>query len=237
MSVNLADVLKGLKRVKKGDILEDVVTADLLNSLMDGIQGLCEGQNLRSGLNIRMQKGTAWTLISGQPGGSGKVGGVVTYNFSFVDESVTSGGVITQSYAGLTFGNVNPDGLNLGTAPGPYPASFISGGKVTLTSKKLVAPSTSYTAGIYVTINPDSNGDGTNVPVVDVIDWNVYALGSWPANTATTGYWALWNINVDSAGVITCVNGTGAGSVSYGYCIGAGANGHYFDPAGPGGSG
>ncbi len=152
--------------------------------------------------------------------------------FGFVDKSTrNSDGSISQSLAGLTFGNVNPNGINLEPGVNPYPISFLSDGHLLAVSSKAVAAGTSYNAGINVTINPDSAGDGTNVPEITVIDWNVYAVGSWPANTATEGFWPLWTITVSAQGVISCLNPAGGGNISYGYAIGAGVNGHYFDPA------
>lgn len=63
---DLSPLLKRLVRVKKGQQLDDAITSDLLNAIMELLERLARGDNIRTGDAFRKKQGPSWVMISGE---------------------------------------------------------------------------------------------------------------------------------------------------------------------------
>ncbi len=67
MSANFPQLISRLKRVKPGQPLQDAVTSDLLNAMMETLEALVRGDNVVSGANVRKQSGPGFVMLSAKP--------------------------------------------------------------------------------------------------------------------------------------------------------------------------
>lgn len=71
--------------VRPGQPLSEALTAARLNAIMGAIRALAAGENLSSGLNVRMTKGPGGVTIGATGGGSGTVS--IEHPFQIVNKS------------------------------------------------------------------------------------------------------------------------------------------------------
>lgn len=68
----MRDLLSRLRQVKRGELIENVVTADYLNAINDSIKALARGDNIQAGLNVRRDVGPDYIKLSLANNGSQK---------------------------------------------------------------------------------------------------------------------------------------------------------------------
>jgi hypothetical protein len=104
--VALADLLKKLVPVKKGDDVRRVASHERINALQDSIRAIARGENVVSGENIRKKLGENFFILSAQrqrPGGGGVSETVAETPFEVVsrinpDTGALELGVISNSH-------------------------------------------------------------------------------------------------------------------------------------------
>ncbi|SRR6266542_2590898 len=96
----LADLIKKMVPVKKGDDVRGVASHERMNALQDAIRAICRGENVVSGENIRKKIGENFVILSAGKGG-GRGAAPEEKNLQLYDASDQSGPKV-----GITFGTV-----------------------------------------------------------------------------------------------------------------------------------
>lgn len=212
---NLSSIIKRLRPVRKGESIEDVLTADFLNALREGIIGLAQGDNIQRGKNIRLTKGPGWVILKADGGGPsyGSTPPVLNdFSLSPGQSDDDSGGPAVNILNGLINGHL--------------PGSSDSGGSFGDLGHPSYNLPVSGTGVVYVKVecntDSDSSDSGTDIGLMTSAEYGYEATIPNPTNG--TYYLSLGAFTVDdSTNVVTITAGQqGIGDQGFLYCGGSG---------------